>query len=124
MKGANMGLTFGLAFLLSFFLAFAIQFMVIHQFHLGSILMNESGLNDPTSEVGMIMKSFMERYGNNFRTFKHGAFHGIIGALTIALPILGTNALFERKSFKYVAINVGYWIVTMALMGGVICAFS
>jgi hypothetical protein len=29
--------------------------------------------------------------------------------------------MFEKKSVKYVAINAGYWIVTLAIMGGIIC---
>ncbi len=124
MKGSNMALVFGLAFLFSFFLSMAMQFMVIHQFHLYSILMNEPGMKDPNSEVSMMVKGFMEKYGTNFRTFKHGALHGALGGIMIALPIIATNALFERKSAKYIAINAGYWIVTMTLMGGVICAFS
>ena len=37
------------------------------------------------------------------------------------MPILGIQAMFEKKSFKYVAINAGYWIVTLAIMGGIIC---
>lgn len=55
-----------------------------------------------------------------FLTFKHGLLHGAMVALFVALPVFATNALFEQKSFKYVAINVGYWVVTMALMAGVI----
>ena len=58
-----------------------------------------------------------------FMTFKHGALHGSMLAVFIVLPVFATNALFEQKSFKYVAINVGYWIVTMALMGGIINAW-
>ena len=124
MKGANMGLVFGLSFFLSFLLSMALQFIVIHQWHLYSILANEPGLKDPNSEVGMLLKNFLEKYGTNFRTFKHGAFHGTLTGIMIALPILGTNALFERKGFKYIAVNGGYWIVCLALMGGVLCAFS
>ena len=124
MKGANMPLIFGLSFLFSFFFAFAVQFMVIHQFHLGSILLGEKGLEDPTSEVGMLLSAFMGKYGNNYRTFKHGALHGIIAGISIALPILGINALFERKTFKYIAIHVGYWTISLSLMGGIICAFT
>jgi hypothetical protein len=123
MKGANMAVVFGLAYLCSLMLAMAMISLTIHQSHMFSILANEPGINDPTSEIGMFLKNFFERYGQNFRTFKHGALHGFLAAFFIALPILGTNALFERKSFKYVAINVGYWLVTMALMGGVVCAF-
>ena len=65
----------------------------------------------------------MENYGDNFRTFGHGAFHGTVAGILFALPVLGTNALFERKSFKYIAVNAGYWIVTTALIGGVLSAY-
>ena len=124
MKGANMALIFGLSLFLSFLLSMSVQFMVIHQFSVYSLLANEPGINDPASEAGRILTDFMAKYGTNFRTFKHGAFHGILSGIMIALPILGTNALFERKGFKYIAVNVGYWIVCLALMGGVICQFS
>lgn len=124
MKGGNMALIFGLSFFLSFLLAMSVQFMVIHQWSIYSILANEPGMKDPNSEVSMFVKGFMEKYGTNFRTFKHGAFHGTLSGIMVALPILGTNALFERKGFKYIAVNCGYWIVCLALMGGIICAFS
>ncbi|MFK7969919.1 MAG: DUF1761 domain-containing protein [Bacteroidia bacterium] len=55
-----------------------------------------------------------------FHTFQHGMVHGGLLAVFLALPILGTNALFEQKSWRYIAINVGYWIVTLTLMGGLI----
>ena len=126
-KGANMALMLGLSFVFAFLLAMSLQFMVIHQWSIYSIFQGASdqvALQDPNSEQSLYIKDFMERYGNNFRTFKHGAFHGTLAGLFVALPILGTNAIFERKGFKYIAINVGYWMLTMALMGGVICAFS
>jgi hypothetical protein len=124
MKGANMPVVFIVSYILSIFLAMAVQFMVIHQFSMYSILANEPGINDPNSEIGMFLKDFMSKYGTNFRTFKHGALHGTISAIMVVLPVLGTNALFERKGFKYIAINVGYWAITMMLMGGVICAYA
>jgi len=40
------------------------------------------------------------------------------------LPVMGVNALFERKGFKYIAINVGFWTVSLALMGGIICQWA
>jgi hypothetical protein len=42
----------------------------------------------------------------------------------IALPILAIQAMFERKTIKYVAINAGYWIITIALMGGIVCQWA
>lgn len=124
MKGGNMILIFSMTYLLSFFAAFAIQFMVIHQYGVYSLFANESGIKDANSDVALYLKNFMEKYGHNFRTFKHGALHGTIGGFTIALPILGINAMFERKGFKYIAINAGFWIVSMAIMGGIICQFA
>ena len=123
MKGANMPVIFGVSFLLSFLLAFAIQFIVIHQWGVFSCVATPENTG-PASQLGMDFANFMGKYGHNFRTFKHGAFHGTLAGITIALPILGTNALFERKGFKYIMINVGYWTITMALMGGIICQFS
>lgn len=123
MKGANMPLVFGLSLVLSFMLALSIGFIVIHQTHINSILIDEVGFGDPTSEVGILLANFMAKYGNNFRTFGHGAFHGIITGILLVNPILATNAMFERKGFKYIAINCGYWIITLALMGGIICGW-
>jgi hypothetical protein len=123
-KNANMGLIFGLTILFSFFIAFMMQSMVIHQFNVFGILATQPDFATEGSESSSMLKRFMELYGNSYRTFKHGAFHGALAGIFFATPILGINSLFERKGFKYIAINGGYWIVSLALMGGVICAFS
>lgn len=122
-KGANMALVFGLTILFSFFVAFAMHLVVIHQIHAMAILTNQADSSDPNSESITMLKRFMELYGTSYRTFKHGAFHGTIAGIMLAIPIIGVPALFERRSFKYVAINAGYWVLCMALMGGIICAF-
>lgn len=124
MEGANMAVIFGVSYLLSILAAAALNSIVIHQGHIYSILLDEPGFNDPNSEIGMFIAGFMEKYGDNYRTFKHGVFHGVLAGIFLALPVLGINALFERKGFKYIAINAGYWVVTFALMGGIICAWK
>jgi hypothetical protein len=124
MKGANMGLTFFLSYLFSCFIAFMLVVITIHQMGFQSILMNENGFGVEGSEISKYFNDFMGKYGNNFRTFKHGALHGTMAGIFIAFPILATNALFERKGWKYIWINAGYWIVSMMLMGGVICQFA
>ncbi len=108
----------------SFLIGFSLQFMVIHQWHLNSIIINEVNYSNPDSEARIWLSKTMENYGNNFRTFKHGLFHGTLVGFLFAFPLIGINSLFERKSFKYIFIHAGYWMITMALMGGVICAFS
>jgi hypothetical protein len=59
-----------------------------------------------------------------FDTFKHGAAHGVIIALFVVMPVMITNGLFEQKSWKNMLINLGYWVITLALMGGVIDAMN
>lgn len=122
-KGANMPLMFGLTYLMSLFVAFGLMSITIHQMGVFSVLADEPGMKDPNSEVSLLFKGFMEKYGNNFRTFKHGAFHGVLAGIMLALPITAINAMFERRGFKYIMINAGYWIVSMAIMGGIICAW-
>ena len=124
-QGNRMLIIFGLTFLLSVFIAFFMTGVVIHPMGLFSMLMNHrTELADPSSELGQTVNGLLTKYGSDFRTFKHGALHGVITALIAALPIIGINALFEQKSAKYIAVNVGFWAVSLALMGGVICAFA
>lgn len=68
--------------------------------------------------------AFMADYGSHFRTFKHGVVHGVIAGLFFALPLIAINGLFERKSWKYILIHTGYWVITLAIMGGIICAWK
>ena len=123
-KNANMPLIFGLSLLFALMLSIGLNPMVIHQFHLGSLLMNEPGFADKSGEAWTEYQRLLSSYGNNFRSFGHGAIHGTIGGLFVVVPALITNALFERKGLAYGLINSGYWILCLALMGGVICAFS
>lgn len=118
MKGANMMVVFGVSLLLSAMLSLILTTVVVHQMHIYSLF---DGFTDPASQAEM--EGLLATYGDRFRSFGHGALHGTIAGLFIILPVLGTNALFERKGFKYIAINVGYWVVTLALMGGVLCQF-
>ena len=122
-EGGNMPLIFGLAFVLAILFSVGLSVFVIHQGHIQSLLFSEPGFGDASTEIGAYYADFMEKYGMKHRTFGHGAFHGAIGGFFLAMPVLATNAIFERKGFKYVAINAGYWIVTAALMGGLISAW-
>lgn len=123
-KGISLPLILFLSYIFSLFLALAIQAFVIHQNHVYSILINEPGFREPGSEIQNFITLFMDKYGRNFRTFKHGAFHGTLAGIFFVLPIVATNALFERKSAKYIAIHTGYWTICTTLMGGIICQFA
>ncbi len=123
MKGANMALVFGLTYVFSFFIAFSLNFLTIHQYGLQSLLMEEHGKGAVAGSAEEL-KRLMDIYGESFRTFAHGAVHGTITAIFFVLPLTGIGALFERRGWKYILINAGYWIVSLAIMGGVVCRFS
>jgi hypothetical protein len=116
MKGANMALIFGMSFFYAFLISFVLQMLVIHQY--GALGM----VGGDTAKALPSYNSFMSDYGTAFRTFKHGALHGFMTGLLLALPLIGTNALYERRSFKYVLVTGGFWIVCCTIMGGIICA--
>ena len=117
--GFNPFLVFGLTYVFGFMISFVLSGIVIHQMGFFSMLQNH--FKEP--ETLKVFGDVMATYGNDFRTFKHGALHGGITGVFLALPFLAVMALFERKSFKYIAINAGYWIVTLILMGGFLCQF-
>lgn len=122
-QGMNMLKLMGISLLLCLLLSLSLVSLTIHQMGFLSVFEGDATLKDPNSATSLYIKNFMELYGDRFRTFKHGALHGTIAGLFIALPAIGMGALYERKSFTYVAINAGYLIISMALMGGVICGF-
>lgn len=117
LKGANMAKIFGLALLFAIMLSFALYALVVHQSGVVSLVNGDVENAKPSFEA------FMADYGTAFRTFKHGALHGFLAGLFIALPIIGTNALFERKSAKYIFINSGFWTVCLTIMGAIICGW-
>lgn len=124
LKSGSMAMIFGLTYFYSLMLTFFLQSMVIHQFHINSIVMNEAGFGDASSQVMMDVKNFMDKYGDNFRTFGHGALHGFISSVFFVLPVVAINALFERRSWKYILLHWGYWAITLLIMGGLICKFT
>jgi hypothetical protein len=118
-KSANMAKTFGLTFLMSLMMAFILQTIVIHQSALQSLVMN-----DTSEATKKWLADAMSAYGNNFRTFKHGMLHGFIAGLFIVLPAIGVGSLFEMRSGKYIWIAAGFWMVSMMIMGGIICQWG
>jgi len=115
MKTGKIGIIFGLALVFSALLAVLLMQFTNHQFGAFGMIGVEPELAKPSFEA------FMGDYGNAFRTFKHGALHGSIFGVLGALPIIGTVALFERKSAQYIMVNSGYWIVTTTVMGAILC---
>lgn len=117
MQGMNFPKIMIFAVLLGGLASVAMLPVVLHQMGVFSLLQGVPGGED-------IAKNFVKDYATNFRTFKHGAFHGVLTGIFLGFPITAMAALWERRSFKYVAIGTGYWIVCLALIGGVICQWA
>lgn len=115
MKAGNMAIIFGFSLLFAVMLSALLMQFTNHQFGVIAVIGGDPSTASPAYEA------FIAEYGNAFRSYKHGALHGTIFGVLGALPIIGTIALFERKSPKYIFINAGYWIVTLAVMGAILC---
>ncbi len=119
LKRGNLLLIFILTLIFSFFIAMIVMFLSVHQSGAVSLIGG-----DPSAEgVLPSFQAFMADYGSKFRTFKHGALHGVLAGIMFASPIIAINGMFERKSWKYIFINAGYWTLTLAVMGAIICGW-
>ncbi len=118
LKGANMAKIFILSIIYAFLMSFILQTLVIHQWGVMGLIENDLVNAKPS------FAPFWEDYKNEYRTFRHGALHGFITGLFFAFPLIGNNALYERRSFKYVMVTSGFWIVCFTIMGGIICSWS
>ena len=58
------------------------------------------------------------------QTFGHGAFHGALFAILIALPSTAINYLYQKKSLKLYLIDAGYLLTFFALQGGGLAALK
>lgn len=61
--------------------------------------------------------------GHSYATFGHGVVHGVIITIMVLLPVLGTLSIFERRSWNWVFNNLGYWVITLSIMGGILSAW-
>ena len=117
-KQGNMLKIFGFTILFSLMISFIMPTIVIHQMGAYGMIGGEIDKALPS------YTAFMADYGDAFRTYKHGALHGFISGIFIALPIIGVNAMFDQKSWKLIFVNAGYWIVTLTIMGAIICGWK
>ncbi len=116
MKSSNMPLIFGISLIMAVILSFFTQFLVVHE--MGVMGMTEGQLEGET------VQAFLTEWSGKYRSFGHGAIHGAFAGLMFVLPIMATNGLFERKSWKLIFINTGYWTVTLAIMGAIISGWQ
>ncbi|MBZ4037030.1 DUF1761 domain-containing protein [Flavobacterium sp. 17A] len=120
LRSGNMLKIFGLTYIFSLMISMTLMSLTIHQ----SGAVGMVGGPPLIANAKPSFAAFMADYGTAYRTFKHGALHGFMSGLFFAFPLIGINGLFERKSWKYIFVHAGYWMVSLTLMGGIICAFA
>lgn len=115
-KSGNMLKIFGFSFVFAFLIAFSLPASVIHEF--GAAQLNGGDVTNPA------YLEYVAACGEKFRSFKHGALHGAMLGVFFVFPIIGMNGMFEHRSWKYIFIHAGYWILALTLMGGIICGWK
>ena len=127
-QGGNMVKIFGLSLLYSFLVACWVPLFTIHQTALSGMF-GTSAMEQwmvAGSDLMQRLDAVHEVSGlyTNHLHFGHGALHGFLVALFFVGPIFWINGLFERKSWKYMLIHTGYWVICLVLMGGVWAQFA
>ena len=70
--------------------------------------------------LALFIGSTVELGDGFFSPSQQGAYHGFIvglGWVFFAFVVVGR---FEQRSWKYIGINGGYWVVTLTTMGGLL----
>lgn len=99
----NMALTYGLALLMAMLLSMSMKMMIE--------LVHKDLLNG-------------ELVLGSFHTFKHGALHGLMLCISFIVPVIVSLSLFQKNSGKNILLNVLFWCMTMAIMGGILDAWN
>lgn len=120
LQKGNMAVIFGVSYLFCVMFSFMMTSFTIHQTNIYGLMVPE--IKEAGSAIQSDMIEFFNKYGDRHRTFGHGAAHGLFFAVFIALPMIGVNALFERRGWKYIFIHWGYWAISTILIGGLLCA--
>ena len=103
LRGGNMAVIYGLALVMAFILAFYMKINI------------ELNHKDISSTGELVFASF--------HSFKHGALHGAMACLMSVIPVIVSLGLFQRSTAKNIILNAIYWLITFAVMGGILDAW-
>ena len=124
LRWRNMFLLFLSTYALSYLMAFILHTIVIPQYGFFTSIMSEPSWDQPGSDAYNFSQQYMARYGNNYRDFSYGLLRGAMSGLFFAFPVLGITAMYERRGYKFLFVTVSYWVLCLALMGGILAAFA
>lgn len=121
LASANRPLVLIMSVVLGFLVAFALVSLTIHQQGFFSIMVGEPEFGKDGSASTLAYQQFVVAYGDKFRSFGHGALHGVMSAITIAFPFFGLQTMREGRGWKYFGAHAGFWLVCFAIMGALVC---
>lgn len=110
-------------YLFSLLMCYLLMFMTVHQSAVFQLFFMDPALDDPDSAYNTFIKEFMSTYGDRHRSFGHGIIHGTEIGFLFSLGFLGITFIYKGIPVKKAWIHVGYWVICLALMSGLICAF-
>jgi len=100
----GMPMIMGVSFVLSIFLAFVINIFILTTH--GNHFMGEC-----------------DTITGTHNTFGHGALHGAMYSAFWLIPFFVINGMFERRGPKNYWIHIVYWVISCAIMGGILDAW-
>lgn len=124
LKSGNMVIIIAASLVLSFLMAATLAMLVTHQTDLHSMFNGIEGYGEEGSAISKLMTEAFEITGDRYISFGHGVVHGSMLGIFLVFPVMAINNMFERRPFRVTVINTIYWIITLALMGGVLCKFG
>lgn len=131
MKNANMILIFGVSLICSFLLAMYVNSIANHDTYVrgATWYIEKKGTPEEIAEAKAWQDAYTRMVVNKpaYTTSRwtHGFAHAfVVMGLFFIIPLFVTNGLFERKSWKYIFINAGYWVITIGLMGIIIASWT
>jgi hypothetical protein len=102
----------------------------------GKAWMKESGMTEEKAKSGNMGKVFGSAFVMSFILIVNmammfgteigatdGALYGFLTGFGFVAMGIGVNAMYEQRSFKYIIINGGYWMVSLAISGYVLGAW-
>ena len=120
---ARLALTVVLTYAAGYYIARSLVPIVIHQNGLHDMNAGDPDLKDKSSALSITVQGLMDKYGHNYRTFKHGALHGFFTGLYLILPVLLIVGLWEHKKISWILIHAAFWILCVTIMGGIVCQY-
>jgi len=106
----------------------------------GKIWQTESGITDEQANsgiavthgtafvmmllIGSTINMIINMHEPQEQTLVHGAFHGVLMAAFVAIPILIIHYMYQKKSFKLILIDGAYTAAFFAVIGAVLGALN